>query len=64
VWTGLIEGNGTIHLRLNILRDGIVESSCYMGYVDHAASEKPTPFKFISPLPKGKWTWNISAQAL
>lgn len=60
LWKGVIEGNGMVHLRLNIIRDGQVKDSRYMGRVFLA--NKSTWFAFKSTLPKERdWTWNIEA---
>lgn len=61
-WRGIIRGNGTIHLTLQILRNGIPESTRYMGNITLLNSE--TSFNFVSTSPPGKdWTWQILALA-
>lgn len=60
LWKGVIEGNGMVHLRLNIIKSGQVTDSRYMGrvYLDN----KSTWFAFKSPIPKDQdWSWNIQA---
>ena len=57
-WRGIVEGNGTLRLTLQILRNGDVESSRFMGEV--ALKNKSTSFNFVSAPPKGSdWTWHI-----
>jgi hypothetical protein len=59
-WKGLVEGNGMIHLFLEILRGEAVEERRFMGNV--LLHGKSTTFAFVSPLPQGKdWTWRVSA---
>jgi len=61
-WRGTIRGNGTVHLELQILRNGLLESTRYMGNV--RLLNKATWFSFRSPLPAGRgWTWKIRAFA-
>lgn len=61
-WRGLVRGNGDIHLTLEILRKGEVESRKYMGHV--FLEGKETNFSFISASPKGTdWTWRVMALA-
>ena len=60
IWRGLIAGNGTVHLRLLIKRNGSVHSSRYMGNV--ALNDRSTTFAFRSVVPAGKdWSWDIVA---
>ena len=60
LWKGVIAGNGTVHLKLNILRGGEVESSRYMGRV--YLQNRSTWFSFKTMAPKGGgWSWNIEA---
>lgn len=59
-WKGLVEGNGMVHLFLEILRGEAVEERRFMGNV--LLHGKATTFAFVSPLPHGKdWTWRVSA---
>lgn len=62
LWKGIVEGNGRVHLRLEIFRDGNIESSRSMGSI--FLNNKSTWFSFKSMLPAGQdWRWNISAFA-
>ena len=62
LWRGTIEGNGLVHLKLQIIRNGAIESARYMGSV--FLPNKSTWFSFKSSLPKGlDWSWDISALA-
>lgn len=62
-WRGTVKGNGEVHLQLDILRNGLVESTRYMGNV--VLKNKSTWFSFKSPLPHGQgWSWEIRASAL
>ena len=62
VWKGLVEGNGMVHLFLEILRDDSVEERRFMGNV--LLRDKSTTFAFVSPLPKGNnWSWRVAALA-
>ena len=64
LWRGYVRGEGKIHLTLQILRGGIVESTRYIGSVMQRRWEKPTPFVFTAALPKGSgWSWLIVAEA-
>lgn len=59
-WSGTVHGNGNVHLSLQILRRGKLESKRYIGNVP--LKDKSTTFHFRSPLPVGRdWTWNIVA---
>lgn len=61
VWTGRVEGNGTIHLRLHLVSDGKKETR-YMGNIQLA--HKSTSFRFESSVPESSaWKWSISVQA-
>ncbi|MFM1846674.1 MAG: hypothetical protein RL417_148 [Pseudomonadota bacterium] len=61
-WRGTVKGNGQVHLQLQILRNGLVESTRYMGNV--LLKDKATWFSFKSPLPAGSgWSWDIRAFA-
>jgi len=61
-WRGTVRGKGQIHLQLQILRNGLVESTRYMGNV--FLKDKSTWFSFKSALPSGKgWSWDIQAFA-
>ena len=61
-WRGTVKGNGQVHLQLDILRNGVIESTRYMGNV--LLKNKSTWFSFKSPLPRGQgWSWNIRAFA-
>ena len=61
-WRGTVRGNGQVHLQLQIMRNGAVESTRYMGNVH--LNDKATWFSFKSPLPNGQgWSWNIRAFA-
>ncbi|NLF25658.1 MAG: hypothetical protein GX589_08405 [Deltaproteobacteria bacterium] len=63
LWKGFVRGNGTIHLTLQIIRNGIVESTRYIGSVAQLYTEKPTSFFYTGPLPKGSdWSWTIVAR--
>jgi hypothetical protein len=65
LWKGLILGEGLIHLRLVIKRDGEVLATKYIGSVHMRADEKPTPFFFRTTLPQnGNWSWNIVAKSV
>lgn len=60
VWRGSVAGNGRVHLRLLIRKNGIIQSSRYMGNVDLA--DRSTTFAFRSVTPPGKdWSWDIEA---
>jgi hypothetical protein len=60
VWKGLVEGNGMVHLFLEILRGEAIEERRFMGNV--LLRGKSTTFAFVSPLPRGSdWTWRVSA---
>ncbi len=60
IWRGLVAGNGTVHLRLVIKKDGIIQSTRYMGNV--ALLDKTTTFAFKAVTPPGKdWSWDIVA---
>lgn len=62
-WRGTVKGNGQVHLQLEILRHGAIESTRYMGHV--VLKNKSTWFSFKSPLPRGQgWSWDIRAYAL
>jgi hypothetical protein len=62
LWHGTVAGNGTVHLKLNIERDGELEYSRYMGRI--FLRNKSTWFSFKSMQPKGRnWSWNITAFA-
>lgn len=61
-WRGVIRGNGTVHLTLQILRNGLPESTRYMGNIKLLNSE--TSFNFVSSSPSGKdWSWQVLALA-
>jgi hypothetical protein len=61
-WSGIVEGNGEVHLELRIYRGEKLETSRYMGNVTLA--NKQTTFKFNSSLPKGRsWNWKVIAVA-
>lgn len=61
-WRGTVKGNGHVHLHLQIVRNGVIESTRYMGSV--LLKERSTWFSFKSPLPGGHgWSWNITAIA-
>lgn len=60
IWRGSIAGNGTVHLRLVIKKNGIIQSSRYMGNI--ALADKSTTFAFRSVTPPGDdWSWDIVA---
>lgn len=60
IWRGAVAGNGTVHLRLVIKRNGIIQSTRYMGNV--ALLDKTTTFAFKSVTPSGNdWSWDIVA---
>lgn len=60
LWSGRIEGNGVVHLRLVIQRLGVIESTRYMGNV--RLQNKSSSFAFKSMQPAGKnWSWDIVA---
>lgn len=60
IWRGAVAGNGTVHLRLFIKKNGVVQSSRYMGNID--LDDHSTTFAFRSVTPKGKdWSWDIVA---
>lgn len=60
-WRGIVRGNGDIHLRLQIERNG-VQTDRYMGRVK--LNQDQTSFNFISTPPKEKnWTWKVLAVA-
>ncbi len=62
VWGGRVEGNGTVHLELQIYRGGALESKRYMGHVP--LKNKSTAFRFRSVMPNGPaWSWKIVASA-
>lgn len=61
-WRGTVEGNGRVHLHLQIFRRGVIESTRYMGNVTLAG--KSTWFSFKGPLPDGHdWSWLVVASA-
>jgi hypothetical protein len=60
IWRGRVTGNGTVHLHLQIKKNGKVESTRYMGNV--ALAGKSTTFAFRSVTPPGaNWSWDIVA---
>ncbi len=62
LWSGRVEGNGLVHLELQILRNGTFESRRYMGGVNLV--RKSTGFRFRSTVPKGEgWSWAVIAFA-
>ncbi|MGI6525308.1 MAG: hypothetical protein ACOX2O_08495 [Bdellovibrionota bacterium] len=64
IWKGAIKGHGDVSLHLNILNNGVLHSSRYMGNVRQHYDERPTSFKFIGSTPKERnWTWKIVAKA-
>ena len=61
-WRGTVRGKGRVHLQLQILRNGAVESTRYMGNV--VLQGKSTWFSFKSPVPAGRgWSWLVVASA-
>jgi hypothetical protein len=61
-WRGTVRGNGRVHLNLQILRNGSIESTRYMGNV--FLRGKSTWFSFKGPVPRGDgWSWNVVASA-
>lgn len=64
LWKGRVAGNGKVHLTLQIFRNGILESSRYMGNVLLNPTDRSISFHFKSYLPKGNdWTWKILTSA-
>ena len=64
VWRGALAGTGTIKLSLQILRNGLVESTRYVGKITLAQTDKGTTFAFKAPIPSGNgWSWKILAFA-
>lgn len=60
IWRGRVAGNGRVHLHLKIKKDGVLESTRYMGNVQLA--DKSTTFAFRSVTPSGNnWSWDIVA---
>lgn len=61
-WRGEIEGNGRVHLVLEILQGDRVALSTYMGNVK--LLNKKTTFAFKTALPKlPKWNWRLATYA-
>lgn len=61
-WHGVVEGNGDVHLQLQIIRNGRVETTRYMGYVTLYNRTSSFWFKTIPP-PGSDWSWRIVATA-
>lgn len=63
-WRGKVRGSGTVHLALLLYTRGNLISERYMGNValNNKRSESIT-FQFTSPLPSGKWSWQVKAYA-
>ena len=62
LWRGIVEGNGQIHLKLLIRRDGLLETSSYMGNIH--LNNKRTTFQIRTPMPTGNnWRWEVVAYA-
>gem|GEM_PF-2344851 len=60
-WRGIVDGNGEVHLELQILRNGTEESRQFMGSV--VLINQPSTFHFVGSLPSGNdWSWNVLAR--
>lgn len=60
-WRGEIKGRGKIILRLQVYRNGVVESDNFMGSVV-LPQLKSTTFSYSSIVPPGTgWTWKVFA---
>ncbi len=61
-WSGKIRGNGDISLHLQLLRNGQVDETRYMGHV--FLPNKSTTFRFKSSVPADNdWSWRVLASA-
>lgn len=62
VWKGVIEGNGEVQLELQMVRNGKVEVTWYMGHVK--LENNATSFKFVTVPPTGPgWSYKVVAYA-
>jgi len=60
VWSGVVAGNGRVHLNLNILKGRVTHTRKYMGQV--VLNNKTSTFKFKTALPDFPgWRWRIVA---
>ncbi len=60
LWKGYLKGNGEVALKLEILRNGDVYDTRFIGKVWISQNDKPTKFNFKSALPNGSdWSWRI-----
>jgi hypothetical protein len=62
-WKGIVEGHGKVHLRLEIEKNGRVDSRWNMGTVELRQGRKSW-FVFRARVPQdSRWTWSIIAKA-